>query len=471
MSPATTLQNFLFKPTSALSLAVLRILYGAMMAFSLIRFMAQGWVDKVLVEPSFFFKFPGFEWTVVWSPAGLYAQFTITALLAILVSLGLFYRFAIVAFLLSFSYLQLLDITLYLNHYYLVVMAGLLFSIVPTHSQLSLDNLRKPQTKQNYLPAWMLYVFRFQVAVVYFYAALAKAQPDWLLHAQPLNIWLQARTGTPIIGPILGHPWAPLAASWTGFLYDLTIWVWLLVPKTRKPAYLLVLVFHFFTWVFFEIGMFPIIMVVLTTSFFAGHWPHKLLQRAKSSRGASSQAKDLAASPEAPDSAALRWTPLRRFAALALGLHLGFQALFPLRHYLYPGDVLWNEQGMRFAWKVMMREKNGSITYQVKQKSTGKVWEVTPFDYLTWRQFSDMSSQPDLIVQLGKHIAWDFQQKGHGPVEVRVEAWVSLNGRKPALLIDPEVDINRVDNSWRPADWLLPMPQQTPPTLVRTSSS
>ena len=77
-----------------------------------------------------------------------------------------------------------------------------------------------------------------------------------------------------------------------------------------------------------------------------------------------------------------------------------------------------------------------------------------------------MSGQPDLIVQLGQHIAWDFRRKGFGDVEVRVDAIVSLNGRRPARLIDPNVDLSRIQPGWQPATWIEPMPDEPPIQLT-----
>ena len=458
-------QAALFAPRDIAALAVFRMMFGVMMAYSLIRFAANGWIELVLVEPTFFFKYKAFPWTVVWEPAGLYLHFTVAALAAVMVALGLWYRFAIIVFWFGFAYLQLLDVTLYLNHYYLVLLLGGIMAFLPLNAGWSIDAWRNPSIRRPTLPTWMTALLCFQIAVVYFYAALAKAQPDWLLHAQPLNIWMRARTETPIIGPLLGKLWVAYAMSWAGFLYDLTIWVFLLIRSTRALAYVVVFVFHTMTAVFFEIGMFPIIMTVATTLFFDADWPRRLLRRVPN------MAAVVPPSPAQRDvSSPPKWSLTTRLAAATIAIYAAFQLLFPLRHYLYPGDVLWDEQGMRYAWKVMVREKNGSITYRVKQRSTGRTFEVTPLRYLTWRQFSDMSGQPDLIVQLGKHIAWDFKRKGFGEVEVRVDALVSLNGRKPALLIDPDVDLNRVDIGWAPADWIRPMPAEPPIQLMKLST-
>ena len=148
-----------------------------------------------------------------------------------------------------------------------------------------------------------------------------------------------------------------------------------------------------------------------------------------------------------------------------LTAYVSFQALFPLRHFLYPGDVLWNEEGMRFAWKVMLREKHGSVTYHVRF-ADGRTLQVSPRHYLSSRQEREMSAQPDLMLQLAHRIADDFSARAGAPVQVRAETLVSLNGRVPAPLIDPDVDVAQIDDGVLPGSWILPAPT-TPPRHVR----
>jgi hypothetical protein len=77
-------------------------------------------------------------------------------------------------------------------------------------------------------------------------------------------------------------------------------------------------------------------------------------------------------------------------------------------------------------------------------------------------QESEMSSQPDLIVQLAQHIRGDFERRGLGPVEVRADARVAFNGRRSARLLDPNVDLARVQDGLAKAPFVLPAPREAP---------
>jgi hypothetical protein len=209
--------------------------------------------------------------------------------------------------------------------------------------------------------------------------------------------------------------------------------------------------------------MFPAIMTVAATIFFAPDWPRALggrLGRRLSALG-KALARGPRGAPAAPAPAALR-----RAGFAALGLFAAFQVLFPLRHHLYPGDVLWNEQGMRWSWKVMVREKHGSITYHVHVPDRGITVQVPPHRYLTARQEREMAGQPDLVLQLAHHIAGDFRRRGHGTVEVRAEALVSLNGRRARPMINPAIDLARVPDDLTPAAWIAAAPEEPPIRLA-----
>ena len=56
----------------------------------------------------------------------------------------------------------------------------------------------------------------------------------------------------------------------------------------------------------------------------------------------------------------------------ALTLFAIIQVAMPLRHYAYPGNVRWNEEGYRFAWRVMLTEKPASCSIACATPLRGK---------------------------------------------------------------------------------------------------
>ncbi|HEX4381657.1 MAG TPA: HTTM domain-containing protein [Myxococcales bacterium] len=431
------------RPVDFAWLGALRIAMGGMLCISMIRLLAYGWWKTFFLN-SFQFKYWGFSWVRTLPPAPLQALICVLAVLAVALAAGLFFRAAALLFLAGFVYLQLLDVTNYLNHYYLAALLVALLAVSPAGRAWSLDSWRKQDAVET-VPAFWLYLFRFQVGVVYTFAGLAKAHGDWLFHAEPLGIWLSANTDLPILGPLLVHPWAAPLFSWCGFLFDTFIIWFLLWKRTRLFAYAAVVVFHVMTRLLFPIGMFPFIMIGSALVMFPPGWPRRLFRRP--------------AVPLTTPRAVPAWG-----LAIAI-LYCLVQVVLPLRHWLYPGDVRWGEQGMRFSWRVMVREKNGSVTFEVKQLKTGKVSLISPRQYLTRLQEREMSTQPDLILQLAKHIEQEYQRRGLGPVEVRADAISSLNGRAAHPLIDPKVDLSKEKDTLLSWPWILPPPTEDPPHL------
>ncbi|WP_394823156.1 HTTM domain-containing protein [Pendulispora albinea] len=450
----------LFRPVDIAFLAAFRFLFGATMCVSMLRFIAYGWIDDFFVKPAFHFKYWGFAWVEPLPADAMHELFWVLAGLGAAMAIGLAFRLAAALFVAGFSYLQLVDVTTYLNHYYLALLLGLLLAVSPAHRAFSVDAVARRallrEAPAGSVCAGWLYLLRFQIGVVYTFAGLAKANSDWLVHAQPLRIWLGSKTGLAIIGPAFAWPGMPLVMSWAGFLFDTFIIWFLMMRRTRLPAFALVIVFHALTRALFPIGMFPVIMVLSALVFFPPDWPRRAIARLGISHGVTASPPSI----RAPRPAAWRWMGVALGAA-----HCAVQLALPLRCLAYGDGVRWHEQGMRFSWRVMVREKNGSITFVVRNKDTGRVWHVSPRSVLTPLQEREMSGQPDLILQFAHYVKRDVERRGGGPVEVHVDALVSLNGREPKRMIDPDIDLASIPDGIGKGAFILPGPTEPPPHI------
>ena len=139
---------------------------------------------------------------------------------------------------------------------------------------------------------------------------------------------------------------------------------------------------------------------------------------------------------------------------------LGFQILFPLRHFLYPGSPSWNEEGHRFAWQMKLRDKEATAEFYVRDPKSGKEWPVNPKKYLLRHQERKMVNRPDMILQFAHYLAEIWSKKVHTEnLEVRARVCASLNGRRAQLLIDPDRDLAKVKRNLKHADWIIPLHQ------------
>ncbi|MCC9168813.1 HTTM domain-containing protein [Pontibacter harenae] len=446
------LKPYLTAPVSAAPLAVFRFVFGGMMLASILRFMGKGWVTALYVQPKVYFPYYGFEWVQPLGEAGMYALFVLMALAALGMMVGLCYRLSALLFFLSFTYVELIDKSNYLNHYYFVSVVALLLVLVPAHQHFSLDVLRKPHSWVSQVPRWAVLVFQLQLGLVYFYAGVAKLNPDWLLEAMPLRYWLPAHTHLPLIGPLLDEVWVTYLFCWFGAFYDLTIPFFLSWRRSRLLAYATVVVFHVLTAVLFQIGMFPYIMMVSTLIFFSANFHERLLGWCRS--------LVRVRVPAAPVAARVVAQPL---LLNLLVVYTVLQVLIPWRFVLYPGQLFWTEQGYRFSWRVMLMEKTGTAFFYVRDPKTGHEVEINNSDYLTINQEKQMATQPDMLLQYAHMLQQDFAARDVPGAQVRAEVYVSMNGRGSQLLIDPKVNLAAEKESFLPKHWILPLEEATPP--------
>ncbi len=448
------------RPVSGASAAAFRIAFGVLGVVAVVRFAARGWIDELYIAPEHHFTYSGFWWVQPWPGWGMYAHFALLGLAALGVALGYRYRLSIAAFFLLFTYVELLDKTTYLNHYYLVSLLSFLMIFMPLHRTASLDARRNPHPLNGTVPVWVVWTLRAELGAVYLFSGIAKLNPDWLFNAQPLRIWLYNSSDVFLVGALLKEPWAAYAMSWAGAAFDLTIVGWLLWRRSRPWAYAVVAVFHVLTWVLFPIGMFPWIMMTAALIFFPPDWPLRV--RAGLHKCAALPA--LLRRPSAGmavfvhHKTSVSWAT--RFAVVALVLFALVQVLVPLRHWAYPGNVRWNEDGYRFSWRVLLTEKTGHARFRVLDPSTGQERLVYPDEYLTSLQTERMATHPDMILATAHIIAEDFAHRGVPDAEVRADVSVAFNGRQAARFIDPTVDLARVEPGIWPKWWVLPGPPE-----------
>lgn len=430
-------------PVDAASLGVFRFLLGALVVAAVVRFWAKGGIYDAFVVPTHFFAYEGLELVRPLPGQGMYVVYAALAVASASLAVGFRTRTSAGLACLLFTYAHACDKTNYLNHYYLVSLLLGLATVLPLGTALSIDRRRSDAPAS--VPAWVLWLVRFQIGLVYFYGGVGKLETDWLLRAMPLRIWLAANGDFPLLGPILRWPETAYVMSWAGAAFDLSIAFLLTSRRTRPFGYACVVFFHVVTARLFQIGMFPWVMIALTLVFFEPSWPRRLLP----ARWIGPADEERAARPA--------WMPRWSFA-LAL-VWAVFHVLYPLRSHLYPGDVLWTEDGYRFSWRVMLIEKAGSAELTATDPRTGASREVRARAFLTPFQVKMMSTQPDMIRAFARMIADDAEQRGEPRPRVTADVVVTLNGRPPVRLVDPSVDLAAEPVRFGGTPWVLPSPR------------
>lgn len=487
----------LFTPVDAASLVYFRIIFYAIMVWESYSLTELNWVGLYYSDKEFYFTYWPFDfihsWPAEWMSIHIYAM----GLVAACAACGLFYRLSASLFFVLWTYLFLLEKALYINHLYLVCLLSFLMIFVPANRIFSLDVLRKSEKRSDTVPAWALWLLRFQIGVPYFFGGLAKINADWL-QGEPLRLWLTERAAIPVIGPLFNHESVVWGMAYGSLLFDLTAVFFLLNRRTRVFCYIVALFFHFMNARLFGVGIFAWMMIAATLIFFEPDWPRRVVhdvQQGYSQRvqrltfggllGLLSGAitwqfswvragigalgvgvlayhleepfRQVAKPPEQP-SPSLPLTGLQRGLLAFLGIWVAIQLLLPFRHLIIPGNVHWTEEGHNFAWHMMLRQKEVEGFFGVTDPATGKEWDLNPRQYLTRVQLTQMLSRPHMIVQFAHYLEQRLQADGYGDVEIRARITAALNGRKAQDLVDPEVDLTQVPYPWwGHAEWIMPL--------------
>lgn len=442
-----SIQKSIFQPVSVYPLVTLRVLFGAVMLFSTVRFWMLGWIENHYINPQFHFHYFGFEWVEPLAPWAMYAIHAGIIIAALGIMLGAFYRFSAFVFFVLFTYTELIDLTYYLNHYYFMSLLALLMIFLPAHRQLSFDVKWGITKATRYVEKWNVLAPQLLVGIVYFYAGIAKINEAWLLEAMPLKIWLPAHSHTPLIGQFLGLEITAYLFSWAGMLYDVSVPFLLLSKKLRPYVYWVIVAFHSMTSYFFEIGVFPLAMTGVVLIFWSGKWHEKLWHKL-------SAIFHFSWSPSVVFHGQSRRS--RNLLLSSLTVFFAFQLLFPFRYLLYPGNLFWNEEGYRFSWRVMLVEKAGTATFYVKDGENGREGEVVNSEFLNPHQEKQMAFQPDMILQFAHYLESYYREKGFEDPIVRCESWVTMNGERSELIVDPHRDLTEIEDSFKHKNWILP---------------
>ena len=444
----------LFKPVDISFLVFFRIVFGGIMLWETYRYFTYGWITRYFVEPVVTFTYYGFSWVKPWPGRGMYIHFFVLGLAAACMMAGFFYRIAAPVFFLAFTYFFLLDQTRYLNHFYLVCLISFLMCFLPAERAFSVDALLNRKIRSDVVPAWTLWLLRAQVGIPYFYGGIAKLNSDWLVGGEPMRTWLHPLTRVQG-GHIFAADWVVYGFVIGGVLLDLLVVPLLVWRRTRLFAFVAAVLFNLINSVIFDIGIFPWLMLGALLIYF----PPDIVRRFARAFMSPGEEFDDAKPPETV-AEATSWASVSTSQKLivgALGAYFAVQLVLPLRHYLYPGNVSWTEEGHNFAWHMKLRTKVGEAIFTVTHPQSGQTWTINPKDYLESHQLMKVATKPDLLLLFAHHLAEEKRREGYEGVEVRARAMVSLNSRAPQLLIDPSVDLTKEHVSLLPTPWIVPL--------------
>ncbi|MEM8669397.1 MAG: HTTM domain-containing protein [Planctomycetota bacterium] len=440
------------QPVCGASLAFYRFGFGMVLCWWAIDYLRLGITRDYYVLPAFFFKYPLFAWVKPLPEQGMYLLFGLLAVISFGFAIGFLYRVFAPALAIIFTYIFLLDSTNYQNHYYLVSILGWTHVWVPLANRYSLDSLLFSSVRHApSLQRCHLWLLRFQIAVPYFFGGLAKMESDWLTGV-PMRQFLENRGlavwgFSPDVFPLLG-----LLFCWGGLVFDLLIVPLLIWKRTRILACVLATGFHLTNAFLFDIHIFPWFMLIATTIFLEPDWPFRVISRL-SGRSPNASRNQHAVH----DLEVSRTKSGIRLKPCVTVLLLIVYVIVPFRGAWQRGETSWTERGHCFSWRMMLRSKRGGIRYFLTDPETGVTETIDHTQFLCRQQVGKFARDPEKIRQLAHFLADQFEQQRSTRPHVRAIALISLNGRRPQLLVDPNVDLAIQTWTLTTPSWIEPL--------------
>lgn len=422
----SSIKKYLDQPVDNTPLIIFRIAFGLLIVFESFGAILLGWVKRVFIDPEFNFTFIGLEWLQPLPGIGMYLYFWLMGVLGLFIMLGFHYRKSMGLFTLMWWGVYLMQKSSYNNHYYLLILLCFMMWLVPAHHNASIDVRQNRVFPAITCPRWCIDIFKWQLLIVFTYAAFAKIYPGWI-SGEFISQSFGGKADYPVIGPLLQQNWFQQLVIFGGIAYDLTIIPLMYLSATRRFGLIVSIAFHLFNSVVFGIGIFPYLMIASMVLFFpVKNWQTKI-------PGYQTQGQ------------AQNQNLLKNLLYPILTVYFLWQLWLPVRHYFIPGDVFITEEGHRMAWRMMLRSKYGWASFKVVNKTNGESWVVYPKEYLTEKQSFKMGGRPDMIWQFTRFLARKYSEQGINDLEIYVNSNAYLNQTRISPLIDPKVDMLSVE--------------------------
>ena len=413
-----------------------RFFFGMVMFFETAGALAIGYVDDVFKAPPLFtITFIGFEFLKD-MPLGLvYGIYSAMALASLGVAFGYRYKLSSLVLLLGWVSTYFAHKCYYNNHHYLMLLLILTLFVLPANSRLSWDVKKDRKLVRYTCRNWHIWLFIGLLWIVYTYASIAKIYPDWI-QGEPIRHWFNAKKSIPFLGQLYTWEYTPIIFAWGGILFDLLVIPLLLFKPTRNFAFFLGIGFHLANSITFQIGTFPYMMIASGVFFYPPEKLEKIFLRCER---------------KIPQNET-HSKPTSKWLIAGLAAFFAVQIILPLRHYAFPGPVLWTEEGHKLSWRMMLRSKTGSIHFLIKNPETRTELKHFPSSKeLSRAQLRALPSHPDLIYFYVQHLKTIYPNQ-----EIFAVSKKSINYRIRKPFIDPKADLSKVEwKRFESADWIL----------------
>ena len=449
-----------FKPADISSLVFFRIVYGLMMILTFSLFLDQFDIKANWIDPQFHFHYIGFEWVNPLPGPYMYLFFALLILLAFSICIGYRYTISCSLFFLGLTYFLLINQIVWDTYFYLAWWISLVLIFVPAHKKFSYDACKDPSYCTETIPAWTVWILRFQIAMPYLFGGITKLNNDWLRGFVTKGLF-SSKTHLPFFGPFCQELWFIFGTAYGGVLLDLFLVPMVIFRPLRKVGLISLFSFHIFNFFITNVGFFALFMLATTLILLPPSWPRAILDKLQKTPFQNLNTSKPERTP------VKKLNKLQRLTISLISMYVIVQLFIPLRHHLIEGNVHWTEEGIVFSWAMRSSIKRYKLDFHLYDKENDKKSLVRNRDFFTPLQIEVMATDPDKILQAAHYIGKRYLETHKSDqIAVMVQSRLRLNGRKSQFLVDPEIDLLTKRRTFGHKDWIMPLVEPLPATLI-----
>jgi hypothetical protein len=426
----------LFVPVSINPLILFRVAFGAALFIWALGMLLSGEVYHQYVEPHFFFHYRNFQWINPFPEVIMYLIFVVLSIASVMIALGWHFRLSVLTFVLLLFYVVLIDKAAYLSYYYFMLLLLILLLFSPAHRMFSIDIIRKPNLRADYVPKWCILAFQLQIIAVFYFAGMSKLNSEWLFAGSPVNIWINellqywdVEIGVGVFSTL------SIIISWVLILYDFLMPQFLLDKRTSTKAFGIVVIVQLFGFILFPVGYFPFLIIFSSVIFLNEKRIYLLISRVSYFLYDIFQFKTEIF--KARGGIMINYRNKKLFPIL-ISIFFAAQIIFPVALFLKWGSKKWATSAFQFSWQLFINHKEGNLTAWYFLNDGKTMQKIDLNDYLTPQQKQRMLSDPNLIMQFVEFVNNEYKMQGK---QIKAFASLSKNGARSIVLLDPRKNL------------------------------
>lgn len=367
---------------------------------------------------------------------------------AVLITIGKWYRWAMLFFFVGFTYIFVLDQAYYNNHLYLICLLSFWMIFLPMDAALTVQT-----SARKAVPAATFAILRFHIVMVYFFGGIAKLNYDWLINHEPVKHFLEQAS---FLSDMLGEQLATYLLVYGGIGFDLAAGFLLLFRPTRKIGLVAAITFNVLNSIIFnDINIFPFFMLGSLLLFLEPETVNSWVAEKKQTRKEKRKRSPSQKASNALQASLWGSSPVLKKLFVA---YIIFHCIWPFRHLIIPGQVDWTGQGQLFSWrmKIQTRDTEQLEFYVLDYKTQTIIPTDLDAYYINFDQRRAMALYPALLHQMTEFLGDRARERyKHDQVGVQVKLKVSFNGRPAQYVVDPELDLYKEEyHPWGKNEWI-----------------